>query len=218
MTQEKLINLAAISNGSTALGPGKRAVIWVQGCPFSCEGCISKDWRSFRSNELVSVDELAEKMVIIPEINGLTLSGGEPFAQAEALAAFLKIVKSKKNLNIICFTGYEFKDLISQLEKPGFKELLGQIDLLIDGPFEQDLTLIKGLRGSSNQRFFHLSNQLIDFNPAEMERNLEILVQPGSLMLVGIPSSRDLACFEKTVSRVNQELVQTGLAQQGLQV
>ena len=218
MAHEKFINLAGFSPASTALGPGKRTVIWVQGCPFACKGCISADWRPFITNDLISVNDLAEKICSLPDVEGLTLSGGEPFAQAEALADLLKIVKNKKRLNVICFTGHIFRDLISKLEKPGFRDLLGQIDLLIDGPFIHSMTLEKGLRGSSNQRFFHLSEKLVSFHPAEMERDLEILVQSGNLMLVGIPSRSDLDFFEKTVSRINMELVQSGLIHQESQV
>ena len=210
MAQEKFLNLAAFSPCSSALGPGKRAVIWVQGCPFFCEGCISADWRSFEKKEIISVADMVKKLVSLQDIEGLTISGGEPFAQADVLAELIKQVRKRKKINVICFTGFVFQDLISTMDKPGIRELLEQIDVLIDGPYIQNRTLEKGLRGSGNQRFLHLTDALLKKNLAEMPRNLEILVQQGSMMLVGIPTSGELKNFDETVNRINQELILSG--------
>ena len=218
MTQEKFINLAAFSPCSSALGPGKRAVIWVQGCPFFCEGCISAAWRSFEKKEIISVSEMANKLVSLENIGGITISGGEPFAQADALAELIRQVRKRKKINVICFTGYVFQDLISMMDKLGIRGFLEQIDVLIDGPYIQDRSLESGLRGSANQRFLHLTDALLEKNLAEMSRNLEILGQQGSLMMVGIPSPRELRNFDETVNRINQELILTGFVHQEPQV
>ena len=67
-------------------GPGIRAVVWVQGCPFRCEGCFNERFLPFSPAQQVSVSELAGTILSLPGIDGVTFSGGEPFAQAGPLA------------------------------------------------------------------------------------------------------------------------------------
>jgi len=83
---KKTVNLAGFIARSTVNGPGTRAVVWVQGCPIRCEGCFNTDFWSFTPKIQVPVDQLAEKIGALENIDGVTFSGGEPFAQAENLA------------------------------------------------------------------------------------------------------------------------------------
>ena len=89
-----LLNIAAQTPQTRVLGPGLRAVVWVQGCPLRCKGCISPAWTESRVARLVSPQELAAEVISNnPTIEGITISGGEPFLQPLGLAAFLSYSK-----------------------------------------------------------------------------------------------------------------------------
>jgi anaerobic ribonucleoside-triphosphate reductase activating protein len=87
---------------SYANGPGCRAVLWVQGCPLHCPGCFNSDTHAFAQGRWVAVDELAREMITLGQrIQGLSISGGEPLAQAPALAELLRRVKRDTRLSIL---------------------------------------------------------------------------------------------------------------------
>lgn len=184
---DNVLNLLDIcSSGSKTLGPGMRYVIWVQGCPFHCKGCISPESQVIERNILVDIAELSEEIVSLNKITGITISGGEPFLQAKVLALLLKTVKAKRpELNVIVFTGYKIEDL----SWTDALELISQIDALIDGPYIPELNDGSGLRGSSNQRIHFISDKLSPFRE-EMEtgnRKVEIYINNTYAKIVGIP-------------------------------
>lgn len=191
-----MLNLAAFSPRTQALGPGLRAVIWVQGCPLKCSGCISPAWIPFKPALLMTPQEILEKFDF-SAISGLTISGGEPMEQAKELASVAKLAKEKKDINIICFTGYRYERLLKDPPNPGVAALLEVIDLLIDGPFIQAKTETMGLRGSSNQRFVHLTNRLADFDFASHKRTVEITISNGQMEFIGIPTPSIKAAMHK---------------------
>jgi anaerobic ribonucleoside-triphosphate reductase activating protein len=182
-----MLNLAAFSLHTEALGPGLRAVIWVQGCPLNCQGCISPDWIPFKPALKFTPEEIIEKFDF-PPISGLTFSGGEPMEQASDLASVARLARKKKDLNIICFTGYRYERLLKNPPNAGVPYLLAEIDLLIDGPYVQSRNESIGLRGSSNQRFIHLTSRLADQDFATQKRKVEITVSNGVLEFIGIPT------------------------------
>lgn len=182
----KLLNIYHICNGSYALGPGKRYIVWVQGCLQNCKGCISPDSRPLTEKMLVSIDKMAADIIETKDIDGITISGGEPFLQATNLSYLLQIVREKRpELNVLVFTGYT----LEQLSSEEAKRFLAYIDLLIDGPYINHLNDEVGLRGSSNQRFHYLTNRLLPYKD-EMEkggRNNEIVVTQNGTHIIGIP-------------------------------
>ena len=94
------------------LGPGRRVVMWVKGCKRRCEGCIAPEWQEFGGGVEMSVGEVVEEIMRMGEIEGLTLSGGEPLEQGAGLAAMVRGVrKIKKEINVICYTGYRREEL-----------------------------------------------------------------------------------------------------------
>lgn len=151
-----MLNLAAFSPRTYALGPGLRAVIWVQGCPLNCLGCISPDWIPYKPALQFTAEEIIGKFDLAA-ISGLTFSGGEPMDQAADLSSVARLARKIKDINIICFTGYRYERLLKNPPNAGVADLLAEIDLLIDGPYVQSRNETIGLRGSSNQRFFYFN-------------------------------------------------------------
>ena len=182
-----LLNLAAFHPGTFALGPGKRAVLWVQGCPFSCKGCIAPEWIPFEKANIVDPFWLAEKILSLDGIEGITISGGEPMLQAGALTSLVAAVFAIKPLNIITFTGFTLEKLIKNPPNENVPEFLEFIDVLIDGQYIEYQNDDKSLRGSANQRFHHLTKRLLDFDFENSPRNVELFLQGNESFLVGIP-------------------------------
>ena len=95
-------------------------------------------------------DELGEKLYANPILDGVTLSGGDPLLQPEAMAAFLRLVKERTGQNVWCYTGYTLEECLAD---PARRECLRWIDTLVDGRYVEALRdLSLDFRGSSNQR------------------------------------------------------------------
>lgn len=134
------LNIMGYVDESEVNGPGRRAVVWVQGCQRECSGCFNPASWSFELNQLISIDELAEKILSNPGNQGVTFSGGEPFWQAESLARLAKKLKAA-GLNIMSFSGFTLNELESEDAPAGSQELLAQLDILIDGPYVESLAI-----------------------------------------------------------------------------
>jgi anaerobic ribonucleoside-triphosphate reductase activating protein len=187
MNKDDQLFLAAIKLGTHALGPGNRAAIWVQGCPFHCRECISPDWIK-PGVETTNIQDIVDEIKKAPNIDGLTISGGEPMAQAKALTNLVQLVKAfREDINIICFTGYRYQDLIQRPPTPDIKGFLNEIDVLIDGPYIASKNDNIGLRGSSNQTIHFLTEKLTDFDFDNQPRKIEIEFHEGQAFIVGIP-------------------------------
>ncbi len=163
------LRIAGTVNDSIVDGPGIRFTIFTQGCPHNCKGCHNPQTHDFDGGELVDTDTLLEKIKSNPLLDGVTFSGGEPFCQAQTLAALGAEVK-KLGMNVITYTGYTFEQLYKDRDKNGWEELLTVTDYLIDGPFilEQKDWEIK-FRGSSNQRYIDCQASLKEGRAVECE-------------------------------------------------
>lgn len=180
--------------GTHVLGPGLRYVVWVQGCNRCCPGCVTPESRSVDGGVSLRVEDIVADIVLHPNIDGITISGGEPFLQAEAVAELLRQIKGRRpDLTVIIYTGYEFSQL-AEVDKSG--EVLEYTDVLIDGPYVESLNDNKGIRGSSNQRIIRLSSRLDNYI-REMEsgdRKIQyVLNQDGMLSKIGVPSKNNLS-------------------------
>lgn len=142
----------------TVLGPYKRAVIWVQGCEFACPGCIVPESWDAAGGEAITLTELANWILAQPDIEGITISGGEPMLQAPALASLIDTVRQSKDLGVTCYTGYRLEQL-QQQGTEAQKSLLNCIDLLVDGTYIESLHEDLLWRGSSNQRLLVLTDR-----------------------------------------------------------
>ena len=136
-------------------GPGLRFVCFVQGCPHHCPGCHNPDSHDPYGGTEMTTDEVIAQMLSNPLTDGLTLSGGEPFAQS---ADCLTIARAahEHGLNVLAYTGWTYEHLLRDGNEAQ-KALLNEVDVLVDGPFllaERTLTL--PWRGSRNQRVIDL--------------------------------------------------------------
>ncbi len=176
------------AQGTRVLGPGLRYAIWTQGCPFRCEGCATPNSRPFLRDKQVRIEDLGADILSRPYIEGITISGGEPFLQAASLADLLEMVLSKRpDLTVMAFSGFVLESLCWD----DATRLLQYLDVLIDGPYVQKLNDDHGLRGSSNQRILFLTPRLLPWKE-EMEqckRKMEFHVVENTIKAFGIPST-----------------------------
>ena len=191
-----VLNIAAVSARTHALGPGTRAVVWVQGCPLRCPGCLAPAWIPFVPATHRTPQQILEELNL-DGITGMTFSGGEPMEQAAGLAALARLARQKKDIDLICFTGYRHERLLKSPPNPGVRELLAEVDVLIDGPFIQTLNEPVGLRGSSNQRVIHLTSRLKEYDLEGSTRTVELTVTDGELAFVGIPTPGILSAMQR---------------------
>lgn len=177
---------------TTVLGPSERAVIWVYGCCFNCEGCIASSY-NHGSFTTASPEELAQWFVETGRTH-LTISGGEPFLQAEELCRMLKIIREKVDAGVIVYSGFTLEELLKKAEtEPETKLFLDEIDILIDGRYEKDLDTNQPYRGSENQRIIPLTerykNDIDPYYSANDGRKIEIKIQKDKTVMVGVPSA-----------------------------
>lgn len=177
--------------GTRALGPGSRYVVWVQGCLQRCPGCITPESRPLVGGTEIDVYDLAADIILAGNIDGITISGGEPFLQSEALTTLLQEVRySRPELTVIIYTGYEYAELC---EDEIHRRLIECADVIIDGKYIEALNDNRGIRGSSNQKVNMVTSRLIDY--AEImetgERKVMKIVEPdGKVTTIGVPDHR----------------------------
>ena len=153
------IRLAGTVNDSIVDGPGLRFTIFTQGCPHHCVGCHNPNTHPVDGGEVKDTDEIIKTFSKNPLLSGITLSGGEPFVQAEAC---LKLAKAahEMHMNVWAYTGFLYDHLMSS-QLPYAKELVQEIDVLVDGPFifsEKSLGL--SYCGSRNQRLIDVQKTI----------------------------------------------------------
>lgn len=143
-----------------ALGPGKRIAIWVQGCTRRCPGCANPElW------DLDGVDDMPLDYVVAMvrsalrsyQLNGLTLTGGEPFLQAIEIVQLIDAVSDLCD-DILVFSGYTYNELLNSND-PAVSAMLNAISVIVDGPYQREMNLSEKLRGSSNQNIIILSSK-----------------------------------------------------------
>jgi anaerobic ribonucleoside-triphosphate reductase activating protein len=153
----KVLNIHHWTPNSCANGPGKRAVVWVQGCSLGCPGCFNPETHPRHGGNVVQVDELLGKLIALEEqIEGLTISGGEPLQQIPALLALLQELRRETKLSVLVFTGFTWAEVKCM---PRSAELLATIDVLIAGRFEASQRLAQGLIGSANKTLHFLTQR-----------------------------------------------------------
>lgn len=188
----EVLNLLDVERqGTHALGPGLRYAVWTQGCPFNCPKCVTPEGRPIVAAKLIDTVQLAKDIIDNKDIEGMTISGGEPFLQATSIASLLRMVKGKRpELNVIIFTGFSKENLLSD----DALSVLSMTDLLIDGPYIDELNDGIGLRGSSNQRLHFLTDRLLPYK-SELQfgrRQVEVTIISNRADVIGIPLKQNM--------------------------
>lgn len=166
------IRLYGLVTDSIVDGPGFRTAIFVQGCPYHCEGCHNPDSQPFEGGTVWTLDDVEKKFTNNPLLSGITLSGGEP-AQQSAPCAELARRAHQKGLNVWTYTGSTLEKLAERAkDDPALRQLLDETDVLVDGPFilaQRSLEL--DFCGSKNQR-------LIDMNESRRQGKIVLWTPP----------------------------------------
>jgi len=153
------VRIAGYYHDSLTEGPGRRSSVLFQYCPLKCKGCWTPQLHSKEAGELISVEKLTQ-LLLDPnyERDGVTILGGEPFAQPEGLNALVKALRSKNCPHIVCYSGYTLEVLREKAARqPAIGDVLSKIDVLIDGVYVESLSSSAGLwTGSGNQRVIDL--------------------------------------------------------------
>ncbi|MBI3727974.1 MAG: radical SAM protein [Burkholderiales bacterium] len=190
----------------TVLGPGRRIGIWVQGCSIGCKGCVSQDtWARDGSKEMTVAALLSWcREVSAGQFDGITISGGEPFEQPNALHALLDSLhhwrsSAGMDFDILCYSGYP----LATLQKK-HADLLQKLDALIPEPFIANKPLTQAWRGSANQPLVLLSDRArarmqsyVDAPIDEQDKRIQTMIDGQRVWYVGIPGRGDMQALEK---------------------
>lgn len=179
----------------TTLGPGARALVAFAGCARGCPGCIARHAQDGAAATRMSLREVAQFVAtaLAGGACGLTVTGGEPFEQPEALHALLVAARAAGCRDRLVYSGFTRAEL--ERNHPG---PLSEIDALVDGPFLRERPAAEPWRGSANQAFHLLTRDpeiaarydaYLARRPAR--RALQLVEAPGGMRLVGIPDPAD---------------------------
>ena len=151
------IRIFGIVNDSIVDGPGFRLAIFTQGCPHNCEGCHNPESHAFDGGRLMTTDEIIEKMRANPLLDGITLTGGDPFCQPLPCIELARAAHAA-GLNVWAYSGWTFEEIYADSD---MRALLENVDVLVDGPYVARLrTLEKRFMGSQNQRAIDVKKSL----------------------------------------------------------
>ena len=189
----------------TVLGPGRRIGIWLQGCRIRCKGCVSQDtWETDPGREMTVARLLRWcRETSGGSLDGITISGGEPFDQPAALAALLDALRHWREaaglaIDILCYSGYP----LATLEKR-HPRLLARLDALIPEPYVDALPLTHLWRGSQNQSLVPLSPlgaeryaAYLDAPAEVFGKRIQVQLDGERVWSIGIPARGDMAALE----------------------
>ena len=184
--------VAQVVPATEAEGPGVRFAVWFQGCPLRCPGCCNPEFLPFRGGATVPVVELvaqlAAQVCLTPNLEGVSLLGGEPFAHAAAGAA-LAVEARRLGLSVMIYSGYTLEQLRGKRDAE-VDQLLGLTDLLVDGPYVREQPeAARRWVGSTNQRLHFLTGRYDPADPCWRQRNtLEIRVEGNEVIVNGFPA------------------------------
>lgn len=187
------LRIAQTVPDTEAEGPGRRFALWVQGCTLRCPGCCNPEMFAHgKGGTLVEARVLAEQILSTKGLEGISVLGGEPFEHADGLAELCALVKAG-GLSVMVYTGFTLAELKARAKHAGTEGLLAQVDLLVDGRYEQGQPE-KQRRwiGSSNQVMHFLSPRYAPDDPRFSTANtVELRFENGQLLINGWPAAAD---------------------------
>jgi anaerobic ribonucleoside-triphosphate reductase activating protein len=199
----------------TVLGPGQRIGIWMQGCSIGCEGCCSRDTWEPGGGGSLPVDTLLEwcRGIAPNGVDGITVSGGEPFDQPEALEELLRGLRCWRDIaqaqfDVLVYTGNSRRRIESR-----YRSHLDLIDVLVPGPYRAGVAADSPLAGSGNQRVWYV-NDAVRANYEHWlgqlsqlsRRPIQAAVDDCGVWLIGIPRSGDLGKLQKSCAEAGLTL------------
>jgi anaerobic ribonucleoside-triphosphate reductase activating protein len=178
-------NLSHIEPTSQIYGPGKRFVVWFQGCSLACDGCWNQDMWSFKDNVLIQKEDLLNRILSASDIEGITFLGGEPLHQAENIWWLMCQIRKHSDLTIFLFTGYEHAELQQLGHLSNIHELC---DMVAIGRYQE-------ADRNTNQQWIGSDNQVIiypvrsrELTKPESINQVEIIIEDNeSLRILGFP-------------------------------
>ena len=202
------IALSRLHYPVTTLGPGRRVGIWFQGCSIRCPGCVSADtWPTDRGATTVE-SVVAAIAPWLRQADGLTISGGEPFDQLDALGSLLASIPFEPHHDVLVYTGHTYEQIrdCAALQ-------LGRIDALMSDPYLAEEAQTLPLRGSDNQRLHLLTERgrgrFAKFQTplTSRERTLDVMFDgDGTIWLSGIPRPGDMNRLRTLLSTQGHEI------------
>ncbi|MEV5705708.1 4Fe-4S single cluster domain-containing protein [Actinoallomurus sp. NPDC052274] len=211
--QERTLLLAKAHFPVTTLGPGRRAGIWTQGCTIHCPGCLSRDTWAADPRTAIPVATVLGWLRSLTGVEGVTISGGEPFQQPEALRALLLGIRAwaPPEIDILVYSGYAASRLRRSARS---RELLELCDAVVAGPYIERLNQAdRGLRwrGSSNQQLITVSDlgrkRYGDAKRGKETPHMQVSVEDNRIYYIGIPRRGDM---ERLTERLSLSGVHAG--------
>lgn len=169
------------------LGYGRRLGIWTVGCPRRCRNCSNPELQVEDPSQMIEIDDLREIIQhYLPQIDGITITGGDPLFQSQALHELLTICDELGVADVLVYTGYTMKEIS---ESSSLRPLLSHIGVLIDGPYIEEKNDSVGIRGSSNQKIYILNKELEPRykNVSDWKRKSQTVIANGIIYAIGIP-------------------------------
>jgi len=180
----EVLRVHHIEGSSLVNGPGKRFVVWVQGCTLSCPGCFNPATFPRDGGTGIPIDLLAKQILSQKEnFEGITISGGEPLQQIKALTILLRIIRDNSQLSSLVFSGFTWPEI---QRIPGIQDLLATVDILLAGRYQADKRLARGLLGSSNKTPYFLSGRYSMRDLEEIPIAEVLIGTDGSITSTGI--------------------------------
>ena len=171
------LRIGGILERSTANGPGERFVVWTQGCTLACRGCFNQGFWPAQGGCEIEPRALADRVNRLKGLRGVTVSGGEPLEQAQAVCEFLAALDP--SLDSVLFTGFSAEEISG--------EILARADLIVAGRYVRELASeANGWAGSSNKAVLALTGRV---TPEEFPAcRVEVQIGPsGSSVMTGFP-------------------------------
>lgn len=196
---DEVLNVAQIIPYTAAEGPGHRFALWFQGCPLRCPGCCNPEMLPFQGGQRLTAAAVLVQIdaVMSQGVEGITLLGGEPLAHAVGAAALARAAR-QRGLSVMVFSGYTLEEA-RQLPESAVADLLGQTDILVDGPYlrERPETERRWI-GSRNQRIHFLTERYRADDPSWRRGNtLEIRLEGGAVTVNGFPAPAAVGLWKR---------------------
>lgn len=182
-----MLNTYHLESRINSLGPGLRYGIWVQTCKFACKGCLVPDSWHKNKGKLVPIHYIAEQIIKDKDLEGITISGGEPLLQTLKLTELLNSIREiRPELNVVVYTGYQIAEAAQSFGE-NFLKFCMYIDVIIDGLYDSKQPASDGIRGSKNQNIYLLSNRITQEDLNNWTNGLEYHIKPKYSFVSGIP-------------------------------